>query len=213
MTPARILLAALVILAAIFDLRTRRIPNWLCAAGFLAGLALHISLFRSATIWIGSKRSNSRRRPRSAHLYSAVRAQSSRRRRRQTDGCCRLHRWTQSFYRHLPHHRDRRWSHGASVDPNQRPCCPHTSQRRNSADGTDARTRPTSCGRRVGRHQRERIAVAPWVLHSARNFTLFSVLRCLLMIEFSVRFRCSIKASPAAAAAKRPPPNILWSRA
>lgn len=25
------------------------------------------------------------------------------------------------------------------------------------------------------------------------------------MIEFSVRFRCSIKASPAAAAAKRPP--------
>lgn len=55
MTPARILLAALVILAAIFDLRTRRIPNWLCAAGFLAGLALHISLFRSATIWIGAR--------------------------------------------------------------------------------------------------------------------------------------------------------------
>lgn len=34
-----ILLAVLVIAAAIFDLRTRRIPNWLCAAGLIGGFA------------------------------------------------------------------------------------------------------------------------------------------------------------------------------
>ena len=37
-TAQHLLLAALVITAAAFDLRTRRIPNWLCAAGFLLGL-------------------------------------------------------------------------------------------------------------------------------------------------------------------------------
>ncbi len=40
MTAAQlIVLAALVLCAALFDLRIRRIPNWLCAAGFLCGFA------------------------------------------------------------------------------------------------------------------------------------------------------------------------------
>jgi prepilin peptidase CpaA len=37
--PAEFLLAALVITAAGFDLRTRRIPNWLCVAGLICGVA------------------------------------------------------------------------------------------------------------------------------------------------------------------------------
>jgi prepilin peptidase CpaA len=44
-----ILLAALVVIAAGFDLRTRRIPNWLCAAGFVGGFACQIALYR----WMG----------------------------------------------------------------------------------------------------------------------------------------------------------------
>jgi len=44
-------LAALVIAAAVFDLRTRRIPNWLCAAGLLCGFACQIALFR----WAGAR--------------------------------------------------------------------------------------------------------------------------------------------------------------
>jgi prepilin peptidase CpaA len=46
-----ILLAALVIVAAIFDFRTRRIPNWLCAAGLIAGFACQIALFQ----WAGAR--------------------------------------------------------------------------------------------------------------------------------------------------------------
>jgi prepilin peptidase CpaA len=34
----RLLLAALVTTAAVFDFRTRRIPNWLCIAGLLCGV-------------------------------------------------------------------------------------------------------------------------------------------------------------------------------
>jgi prepilin peptidase CpaA len=49
--PAQILLAALVIIAAAFDLRTRRIPNWLCATGFLSGFACQIALFH----WVGAR--------------------------------------------------------------------------------------------------------------------------------------------------------------
>jgi prepilin peptidase CpaA len=45
------LLAALVIVAAVFDLRTRRIPNWLCAAGFVSGFACQIALYR----WMGAR--------------------------------------------------------------------------------------------------------------------------------------------------------------
>ena len=37
-------LAALVLAAAVYDVRSRRIPNWLSAAGLCAGLALRTSL-------------------------------------------------------------------------------------------------------------------------------------------------------------------------
>jgi prepilin peptidase CpaA len=47
----QILLAALVIPAAIFDFKTRRIPNWLCAAGFAAGFACQIALLQ----WAGAR--------------------------------------------------------------------------------------------------------------------------------------------------------------
>ncbi len=46
-----ILLAALVIPAAAFDLRTRRIPNWLCAAGLLSGFVCQIALSQ----WSGAR--------------------------------------------------------------------------------------------------------------------------------------------------------------
>ncbi len=49
--PAEILLAVLVIAAAAFDLRTRRIPNWLCATGLLSGFACQIALFK----WTGAR--------------------------------------------------------------------------------------------------------------------------------------------------------------
>jgi prepilin peptidase CpaA len=52
MPPAQeILLAALVISAAAFDLRTRRIPNWLCALGFVSGFACQIALSQ----WTGAR--------------------------------------------------------------------------------------------------------------------------------------------------------------
>jgi prepilin peptidase CpaA len=44
-------LAALVIIAAAFDFRTRKIPNWLCATGVLTGFACQISLFQ----WAGAR--------------------------------------------------------------------------------------------------------------------------------------------------------------
>lgn len=50
-TATAILLAALVLIAAAFDLRTRRIPNWLCAAGLLAGFACQIA----QSGWIGAR--------------------------------------------------------------------------------------------------------------------------------------------------------------
>jgi prepilin peptidase CpaA len=40
-----IVLVLLVLAAAAFDIRTRRIPNWLTAGGVLAGLALNIFLY------------------------------------------------------------------------------------------------------------------------------------------------------------------------
>jgi prepilin peptidase CpaA len=46
-----LLLAALVIIAAAFDLRTRRIPNWLCATGLVSGFACQIALFH----WTGAR--------------------------------------------------------------------------------------------------------------------------------------------------------------
>lgn len=51
MTAAQqVLLATLVIVAAVFDLRTRKIPNWLCAAGVISGFAFQIALFRWAGV-------------------------------------------------------------------------------------------------------------------------------------------------------------------
>ena len=46
-----ILLAALVLAAALFDFRTRRIPNWLCAAGILCGFICQIWLSQ----WAGAR--------------------------------------------------------------------------------------------------------------------------------------------------------------
>jgi prepilin peptidase CpaA len=46
-----ILLGALVIVAALFDFRTRRIPNWLCAAGLAGGFACQIAMFH----WAGAR--------------------------------------------------------------------------------------------------------------------------------------------------------------
>ena len=48
---AQHLLTVLVIAAAAFDLRTRRIPNWLCATGLLAGFACQIALSQ----WAGAR--------------------------------------------------------------------------------------------------------------------------------------------------------------
>jgi prepilin peptidase CpaA len=47
----QVLLAALVTVAAVFDWRTRRIPNWLCVAGLASGFACQIVLFR----WAGAR--------------------------------------------------------------------------------------------------------------------------------------------------------------
>jgi prepilin peptidase CpaA len=47
----QLLLTTLVIAAAAFDLRTRRIPNWLCATGLLCGFACQIVLFK----WTGAR--------------------------------------------------------------------------------------------------------------------------------------------------------------
>jgi len=49
-TGQQVLLATLVIVAALFDLRTRKIPNWLCAAGVICGFALQIASFRWAGV-------------------------------------------------------------------------------------------------------------------------------------------------------------------
>lgn len=50
-TLQQILLASLVIVAAVIDFRTRRIPNWLCASGAICGFAAQIGLFR----WAGAR--------------------------------------------------------------------------------------------------------------------------------------------------------------
>jgi len=47
----KVLLVALVVLAAVYDIRFRRIPNWLCGAGIVLGLVLNGFLFE----WPGLK--------------------------------------------------------------------------------------------------------------------------------------------------------------
>ncbi len=56
MRPIEVLLLALVLTAAVYDLRWRRIPNWLAAAGAFAGLSLNAVLadFSSAGGWTGA---------------------------------------------------------------------------------------------------------------------------------------------------------------
>jgi prepilin peptidase CpaA len=47
----QVLLALIVIPAAIFDLRWRRVPNWLTLSGLLLGIGLNTFLFGSAGLW------------------------------------------------------------------------------------------------------------------------------------------------------------------
>jgi prepilin peptidase CpaA len=49
------LLILLVVAAAVTDLRQRRIPNWLTASGFLAGIAMNMFLFETPGLWISLK--------------------------------------------------------------------------------------------------------------------------------------------------------------
>jgi len=51
----RYFLEVLVILAAIWDVRTRRIPNWLTLSGVLLGVALNTFLFEFAGLWFSLK--------------------------------------------------------------------------------------------------------------------------------------------------------------
>src|SRR2546430_1589063 len=49
----RILLEILVIVAAIWDIRTRRIPNWLTFPGIVLGIALNSFLYQPVGPWFG----------------------------------------------------------------------------------------------------------------------------------------------------------------
>jgi len=51
----RIFLEVLVILAAIWDIRTRRIPNWLTLSGVVLGVALNTFLFEINGLWFSLK--------------------------------------------------------------------------------------------------------------------------------------------------------------
>jgi prepilin peptidase CpaA len=51
----RIFLEVLVIVAAIWDIRTRRIPNWLTLSGVVLGLALNTFLFELNGLWFSLK--------------------------------------------------------------------------------------------------------------------------------------------------------------
>jgi prepilin peptidase CpaA len=51
----RILLEVLVIVAAIWDIRTRRIPNWLTLSGVVLGVGLNTFLFETAGLWFSLK--------------------------------------------------------------------------------------------------------------------------------------------------------------
>ena len=51
----RIFLEVLVIVAAIWDIRTRRIPNWLTLSGVVLGVALNTFLFEISGLWFSLK--------------------------------------------------------------------------------------------------------------------------------------------------------------
>jgi len=49
------LLILLVLAAAGFDLRQRRIPNWLAASGLVLGIAMNVFLYETAGLWTSLK--------------------------------------------------------------------------------------------------------------------------------------------------------------
>jgi len=49
------LLLLVVVSAAIFDIRERRVPNWIALAGLLLGIALNVFLFETAGLWMSLK--------------------------------------------------------------------------------------------------------------------------------------------------------------
>jgi prepilin peptidase CpaA len=51
----RVLLIAMVLMAAFFDFRAHRIPNWLTLPGLLFGIALNGFLFEAAGLWYSLK--------------------------------------------------------------------------------------------------------------------------------------------------------------
>ncbi len=51
----RVLLAAIVVVAAVFDVRHNRVPNWLTVPGVLLGVALNAFLFEAAGLWYSLK--------------------------------------------------------------------------------------------------------------------------------------------------------------
>jgi prepilin peptidase CpaA len=51
----QILLAFLVIPAALFDVRERRIPNWLTLTGLVVGIGLNSFLYETAGLWMSLK--------------------------------------------------------------------------------------------------------------------------------------------------------------
>lgn len=51
----RILLSLIVIPAAVLDLKTRRIPNWLSLSGVALGLILNVFLFETDGLWFSLK--------------------------------------------------------------------------------------------------------------------------------------------------------------
>ncbi len=51
----RVLLALLVIPAAIWDFRRRRVPNWLTLPGLFLGIGLNVFLFETAGLWMALK--------------------------------------------------------------------------------------------------------------------------------------------------------------
>lgn len=51
----RIFLEILVIIAAVWDIRTRRIPNWLTLSGVILGVALNTFLYEISGLWFSLK--------------------------------------------------------------------------------------------------------------------------------------------------------------
>ena len=55
MIEIRALLAAVAIIAAIFDYRVRRVPNWVTLSGIVLGVGLNLFLFQTAGLWTSLK--------------------------------------------------------------------------------------------------------------------------------------------------------------